>query len=209
MLQGESLLGDVDDVLCMTVRSTGQPFVGQVLGRVVPFMSNPLTMTTLPTTFNGPTPPRPVTHYWVLPPHQPDTYSTVRSDTAEIIYWVTLDDKNNNGVRDTGEFYKLHRRVMPILPNLVFHPNYNTLTRSQFLNICDISTRIGTVAGVNTYVSNTLAELGDREHRYGHAELVAGNTFPFRLIPPGAPNRFYPNPHPQFTSLPAVTLSAG
>ena len=161
----DSVFGDVDDVLAFTVRSIDKPFRGQLL--YFTKMPDPATQSS---SF-------PKTVYAldnILPPGSsaPTSYSaeTLESDTAEIVYWLTLDDKNGNGTRDYGEYYVLRRRVLLVRPDVILNASYGLMSYpygpangTSVFTIADLSLRrVG-----NSWATNDLATLARRENRFG------------------------------------------
>jgi len=130
-----NLNGDWDDLLMFTVRSAGEPFVGQLGG------------------------------------------STITSYDAEVVWWVKWDDLNGDGVMDPAERV-LRRRVLLVRPDL----SLSSYVPASFFNSHDISARPN--AAGTAMVANSLADLTQRENRFGHDPRVTGGaapTFPFRL----------------------------
>ncbi len=109
----ESSVGDIDDVLMFTAYATGAPFVGQVMGTVIP--TNPAIQY-----------PNTVGHVDYDPAH-PEIRSTIESRVAEVVWFTRFNDRLNlnpdptNATLpprpDPGEV-TLHRRVFLVLPNL-------------------------------------------------------------------------------------------
>ncbi|HIA18441.1 MAG TPA: type II secretion system protein [Planctomycetaceae bacterium] len=139
----ESIVGDIDDVLAFTVRTTGQPFVGRLNG-------NP-----------------------------------IRSNVAEIIWWLELNDankklkdpdwdpRNKNGwdwdpELGDKETFNLHRRVLLVLPNL----KLASMNQQVFYYKNDLSVRREN----GNLLANSLADLTRRQNRVGH-----GGSFPSPL----------------------------
>ncbi len=150
----DTTLGDWDDVFACTTRSTQRPFVGQILGTLVPRADGRFDV--------------------VVDPNNP-VVTTIQSQLAEVVCWTRLDDKNGNLVRDFGENYVLHRREFLIRPDLVFDANHNNLNRAQFLNVNDVSIRRDFVN--NVWLPNSLADLTKRENRFAH-NLAVGFPYP-------------------------------
>ncbi len=159
----DSVFGDVDDVLAFTTRSKDKPFRGQLL--YLTKMPDPSTVAS--------THPKTVYALDVLAGlTAPSTYSaeTLESDTAEVVYWLTLDDKNGNGTRDYGEYYVLRRRVLLVRPDVLLNASYGALSYpygpangTSVFTIADLSLRrVGT-----SWVANDLATLTRRENRFG------------------------------------------
>lgn len=143
-----TMLGDCDDILVMTIRSQGEPYVGRHC-YVVP----------------GSGPPQ-------------YAYETVRSNLAEVIWFTTFNDMNGNGTWQINEPRYLVRRQLLILPGttLVWPPgatapfqpgesiyHHNDISCHAVLN------SMGNFAG---YVANTLGDLSQRENRMVHQNLT-------------------------------------
>ncbi len=176
----EQVFGDVDDVLAFTVRSSGQPFRGQLL-----YFTKMLDPTTVNTAH-----PKTIYALNVLPgTTAPATYSadTLESDTAEVIYWLTLDDKNQNGRRDYGEYYVLRRRVLLVRPDVVLDGSYGVLSypygapaAPSVFTIADLSMR----RELSKWSTNNLENLSRRENRFGRNGTALGVVGP-PLVGPG------------------------
>ena len=114
-----TLFGDVDDAIYFTakVNNDGERFRG-----VTTFISN--EEVTPGTLYRSRLPV-------LTGPDSLDLTATTRvveSDYAEIIWWTTLKDRNNNGIWDPGETFRLRRRAFLILPNLKFSTINPSLT---------------------------------------------------------------------------------
>lgn len=112
----------------------------------------------------------------------PGTYTVIRSKLAEIIWWISLEDENANGVWDAGEYFTVHRRVLLIRPDLNnaagVLPGVNAANRLQlqvFHGYNDLSVRPNGAGGV---VANTLADLTNRANRFAHV-AAPGRSFPY------------------------------
>ena len=171
----QTFFGDVDDVIAFTVRSKTTPFRGQLLYNTV----------------SSPSPG--VLLYSLAPPAPPAVntgpkVATLESHTAEVVYWLTLDDKNGNGVRDYGEYYVLRRRILLIRPDIQLDATYSMLSYPNgfnptspsnpvpfsVFNIADLSLRrVG-----NQWVTNDLDDLARRENRFGRT----GSAFPHLML---------------------------
>ncbi len=144
-LQAASIVGDCDDMLAFTVRSTGQPFVGRLNG------------------------------------------NTIRSNVAEIVWWLEPNDANKNGTWDwrpnegLRETFSLHRRLLLVLPDRTNLPIGQT--KRQFYLNNDLSVRQEN-GGLQ---ANSLADLTRRQNRAGHVpEPGVGpksTAFPYPIIP--------------------------
>jgi len=136
--RGNSTVGDIDDVLMFTAYSNGEPFHGRVNG--VPVRQSDGT--------------------YVV--DNSGTISAVESHVAEIVYWTTFIDVNSDNAFDPsqGERLRLHRRVLLVRPDFRFP----TATTATYFQHNDVSAH----ADGTTIVANTLAELTQRENRFGH-----------------------------------------
>lgn len=133
------MLGDMDDILSMTIRSQGDPFVGR----------------------------------WWNPAQS--TYQIVQSNLAEVIWFTTFKDVNNDGAWQQIEPRYLVRRLLLIRPDLaVSWPNAPAaLPQGQSIfHHNDISCHVlvngGNFAG---YATNSLSDLSQRENRCIHQNL--------------------------------------
>ena len=185
-----SLLGDIDDYIGFTMRSAGEPFVGQIVnvdpttGRIRPVVAGiPLT----------------------------DGIGTGASNLAEVAWWTSFNDDpllatTSPGTWEPAETRSLHRRLLLVRPEVnVVHsgdndyvdpftgarlPYYFRISTSDprgadyhsVMQFCDVSVR--PVAVVNNYVyyfANSLADLTRRENRFLHVgvgELARATFFP-------------------------------
>ena len=131
-------------------------------------------------------------------------FRTIRSNVAEIIWWVSADPAE---AVDSPYRYRLHRRVLLVRPDL--NSTVTGLWRNlgtpgtladiqsgirNFLNVNDLSVRFDTYTDTNgtTYgvAANSLADLTRREYRFGRngTQVAAG----FRTIDQ-TQYPFYPN----------------
>ena len=179
---GDSARGDFDDVLMFTARSSAEPFVGQVLGTLRP-------------------PDRYGRRVLFYDPTAP-TFTTIQSDTAEIIWWV------QNGI--------LYRRVLLIRPDILLAdplrgtgdppdlserggvtPDVNpNMPDVFFFSANDLSVRLESRTNPNRFVrvTNSLGSLTLRQNRYAHVRNDPTdqlNDFPFPVWAPAL------NPDPQ------------
>ncbi len=115
-LLATSMLGDFDDYIAFTARSREGQFVGRVIHPgwdlgwgVVDVDDDGDGTTDEPDEFLYP---------------GSDDISEIRSNEAEIIWWVALDDRNKNGRWDPLplETFTIRRRVLLIVPDLNRHP---------------------------------------------------------------------------------------
>ena len=122
--------------------------------------------------------------------------NVVESLTAEIVWWIQLDDVNGNGSQDAGESYMICRRVMLVRPDLgvVFSrtaagnnaysndPAGYQLLRTDLLNFFnnnDISVNLrwwissGPNPRLNVVLrANSLSDLTRRENRFVHWRIL-------------------------------------
>ena len=117
--------------------------------------------------------------------------NTIRSNAAEIIWWLEPSDTNGNGQWDwkplegLRETFSLRRRVLLILPDQVNLPA--GVSPKQFHRSNDLSVRLegGRLA------ANSLADLTKRQNRAGHVpESGTGpvpNNFPYPIVPAMVP----------------------
>ena len=188
----DSLFGDVDDVIAFTVRSRGEPFRGRIYYR---FREPGAASNNWRTTY-----------HWIHPtnPAEPIHVDTVESNTAEIVYWVTLDDKNGNGTRDYGEYYVLRRRILVVRPDIELGPTYQNFSAPfgnpalpSIFNVADLSLRREGMV----WKTNNLETLSRRENRFGRNENPDGTVNAGAMGPaPGPPA--YPAMMMQPASLP-------
>ncbi len=165
----ETSVGDFDDVLMFTARTDGEPFLGQVLGTIVPGPGNTLVLT-----------------------YNPTVRTVISSKIAEIAWFTRWDDWNGDAQPDPGEV-TLHRRIFLILPNLdLSAPNIQSLTPGQFFHGFDLSIRYQkTAPNTFTKLPNSLQTLSLRQNRVGHyvggafpvsgAGAIIEQPFPYRL----------------------------
>lgn len=158
---GDSITGDLDDVIMFTAYSVGEPFVGQVLGQIV---TSPLTGR--PTLICDPSSP--------LYNPAGATTTTIVSNVAEIVWWTRFTDLNGNGTleRDQGEVQMLHRRVLLIRPDIDVSSDTVVTQRPpvEFFNSFDLSSRRDVATGV--WTTNSLADLTQRQNRFAHNSVA-------------------------------------
>lgn len=164
---GDTSLGDIDDVLMFTVRSEGEPFVGRVLGTLRPRGDGMVELE--PTALDG-----------TVTPQQWD----VESQVAEVIWWVQYDDINGNGLRDLSEPYMLYRRLLLVRPDIDLSqiPVNSRDDITAFLNGNDLSVRPNSEGP--GMIANSLSDLSKRENRYAHRwgdPSNPGQSFPYPL----------------------------
>jgi hypothetical protein len=153
-------LGDLDDVVSFTARTTGEPFVGYVLGWFDRTNTNELVYDPDATVY--PTDAR----YRSVNP--------IASDLAEIVYFT---------VGTT-----LYRRVLLIRPDITIatrlgggpsplQPINPEMPDVFFFSANDLSVRTQRVNNVPTRITNSLADLTRREARFAHDST----TFPYAM----------------------------
>ena len=123
------------------------------------------------------------------------------SNLAEIVWWISLDDKNGNGSWDSniGERFQLHRRTLLIRPELNNDQGYLVATSdslSKFQNENDLSVHVDRIGGQRVLVANSLADLTIRKNRFAHVSMFQTpfsmrRGFPHRIdnvdFPGGSP----------------------
>jgi prepilin-type N-terminal cleavage/methylation domain-containing protein len=141
------MLGDCDDIVVMTVRSEGEPYVGRMCQQVP-----------------GSNPPQ-------------FMYSTIRSNLAEVIWFTTFKDLNISGDWQIDEPRYLVRRQLLIRPDLtgqLTSPGSQSSNPTDFFLHNDISVHLS--AGPTfTPIANSLADLSQRENRCVHQNLDSAN----------------------------------
>ena len=130
-------LGDYDDVLALTVRSTGEPFIGEVV--------------TLRDD-NDPSDP--------VDPTDPNDWEAriIRSHYAEII-WYSVENPADGSLGEPG-MRTVYRRVLLIAPWVTLPSG---VKETNFFQRYDISARTD---GAGNWVANTLSDLTKRENRF-------------------------------------------
>jgi type II secretory pathway pseudopilin PulG len=104
------MLGDCDDILCFTIRSQGEPFVGRQCYQIAG--SNPAVF----------------------------DYQIIRSNLAEVIWFTTFKDVNGDGTWQITEPRYLVRRQLLIVPGLsVTSPGFYSGKPADFFQHNDIS----------------------------------------------------------------------
>ncbi len=117
--------------------------------------------------------------------------NTIRSNVAEIVWWLEPSDTNGNGQWDwkplegLRETFTLHRRVLLVLPDQTNQPA--GVSPKQFHMGNDLSVRLES----GRLVANSLADLTKRQNRAGHVpESGSGpvpNNFPYPIRPAMVP----------------------
>lgn len=153
----DTTLGDWDDIIAMTVTDPDSPFVGYVMGSLA---VNPTTVGSFILTFD---------------PAAPKTRTKITSNSAEIIWWTTLNDINKNGTREPNEYFTLHRRVLLIRPDIVLGPSVSlaSIPYNFYFWGNDLSVFIDSSGNRHT---NSLQDLSNRSRRTAHAGAMV--TFP-------------------------------
>ena len=160
------MLGDNDDILSMTIRSSGSPFVGR---RYNPAF-NPSVA--------------------VSPTNQP--YHIIESSLAEVVWFSTYKEMSTppNGTWDADEPRFLVRRLLLIRPDLGVIPSPPLATGMNFFHYNDISAHVDPT-NTNQWIANSLDALSRRENRFIHQvlpqALIANNGLQ-------AGNQYLPNP---------------
>lgn len=167
------MLGDCDDILVMTVRSEGEPYVGRMC-QVIP-NSNPVQF----------------------------TYSTIRSNLAEVIWFTTFKDLDNSGLWEPTEpRYLVRRQLLIISPDQLPPGGLTAPPGQNFFHHNDISAHAVLDANWNFvgFATNSLGDLSRRENRFVHQNLANLNQNGLRPNPiamgapdPTQPPNFMPN----------------
>ena len=158
----DSSLGDYDDILMLTVKTRGDPFVGRIQGRLIPNSSVQGQLDFIP----GP------------------QATTIESRVAEVVWWVR--DRDNNGFREPGEPLLVHRRALLVRPDIRLD-GFALSTQEdvlRFFNLNDISARPFAQNGGNrTMKANSLGDLSLRQNRFAHRSgFWTGETmFPYPI----------------------------
>ena len=123
--------------------------------------------------------------------------NTIRSNVAEIIWWLEPSDTNKNGTWDwrpnegVRETFSLYRRVLLVLPDRTNLPVGQT--QQQFYLNNDLSVRQEN----GGLLANSLADLTKRQNRAGHVpEAGVGPRsvdFPYPIIPALGPGNLAAN----------------
>lgn len=92
---------------------------------------------------------------------------TLKSTTAEIIWWTELADLDGDGDWDAGEYFTLHRRCLLVRPDLNNSSGVLPVTPTL---ADDLSWRRNTAG---QYIANSLGDLTLRANRFAH-----GQNFP-------------------------------
>lgn len=166
----ETHVGDADDVLMFTSRSTGNPFRGRALvvsknKQVLP----PPLQVIMPAMG---TPPITLSH------------SSIESDTAEIAWWSAIYDRNDNQLADINEPRVLMRKALLVRRDIDLSavPAQTPQQVTHFFLHNDISARwidSNNDGSRDRLVANSLADLSKRENRFGrhNVKYVSPNLF--------------------------------
>ena len=165
--QTNTVIGDVDDILQFTSRSTSESFVGQIYAQLQTIGGQLTAIPPGDPSYNPALAPAP----W-----------TIESQIAEIIWFTGFDDLNGNGQWNMGEEHRLYRRVLLVRPDIDLS-NMPSVVNSNiadddpakniqippsitFHHISDVSARPNGAAGM---AANSLADLTKRENRFGNS----------------------------------------
>lgn len=142
--------GDCDDILAMTVINRETPFTGYVMGSLsVPAGS----IGTLQLTYNT---------------AAPLTRTKIISNAAEVIWWTSFVDTNGNGVRDANEYFRLHRRVLLIRPDIIVDASLNQTAMPDAFFFWGNDLSVVTDSSTGLRSTNTLQDLCRRDRRFAH-----------------------------------------
>ncbi len=197
-----NLLGDLDDVIGMTIRAGQIPFSG-LRPQVFP-IPGVASVATQDGIVVGSTPTVPTLTKTANPPRT----VSITSQYAEVVWWTSFSDSNKNGSWGLDEPRFIHRRQLLIRPDLnVVHagdpivgsrpyfcriPVPSPLSNPQAIWIydlqqyCDISIRpVGVNSGYLYFMANSLADLAKRQNRFMHVssffDASPGAGFPYAL----------------------------
>lgn len=141
------MLGDTDDILVMTVRSQGEPFVGRRCIKTVDVNGNDVYQ-----------------------------YVPITSNLAEVIWFTTFKDLDGDNVWDVNEPRYLARRQLLILPGPsgpIFPDGSIPGTQGHFFHHNDISAHwVPSGPGTGGWSFNSLGDLSRRENRFVHQNLT-------------------------------------
>jgi hypothetical protein len=169
--------GDWDDILAMTVVNQTTPFVGYVMG----------TLTASPGGRIG-------KFLLTFDPNNPRARTKIISNSAEVIWWTSFNDLDNDNTRDTNEnILTLHRRVLLVRPDIEISPSLsvNSMPPDFFFWGNDLSVAVDTTTGAR--VANSLQDLSSRHRRTAH--VGARVTYPLdRLLLRPQRNVWLPGP---------------
>jgi len=155
-MQPDNIIGDVDDVMMFTCRSTGAPFRGRIrlANGTLLTIESPLAEIVI----------------WTRLVEDPDP--NIQGNTVG-----SLD-------RDLGEYITVHRRVLLIRPDLnddiAVFPNVGQIAGNNDLLTWYQNNDVSVHVSATGLVANSLGDLSKREYRFAHtvatdANFVAGN----------------------------------
>jgi hypothetical protein len=154
-----SVIGDVDDVLSMTIQSKGKLFRGR---QDINF-ANPTTVGS--------------------------NIQILESPLAEVVWFTYWNEKIQNNIPDFEDIIELHRRVLLIRPDISLPGNLDLNEVRRFFLTNDISARIEVDpnnSGRFRLVANQVGDLAIRKNRFGHFSGVTNGAPNISL---GFPNR--------------------
>ncbi len=153
-------------------------------------------------------------------PADPDTVVTIESPIAEVVWFTTWNELNDDGIPEYLDSFQLRRRAMLVLPTGVQlvpphitgpgpYDGYWTWPEVVlFFRNNDISARIEPIPGTGNQfliVPNQLADLAIRKNRFGHLPAALyGTQGAFLTWAPASPNPVLP-----FTTANADTSNLG
>jgi prepilin-type N-terminal cleavage/methylation domain-containing protein len=178
----QSLFGDVDDVLMLTVRNDTTPFRGRYNGAIIESKLAEII-------------------WW----------AELNDGTQDIDGDGVIQPREGaNQAWDPGETFTIRRRVLLIRPDLNINGNlpsaFSGMAPTQFLVDNDISVRIhrDVASGSNVLAANSLSDLNYRHNRTAHAAIdysvVNGNGTPRGLSTAGLLGEFLPAQLPAYTA---------
>ncbi|MDA1180606.1 MAG: prepilin-type N-terminal cleavage/methylation domain-containing protein, partial [Planctomycetota bacterium] len=149
--------GDRDDVLMFTVRTSGKPFSGQLIGSLV---------------FNSPQ----ALNKWFYQHVPGGPRHTIESQEAEVVWWSEPDSRGN---------FHIYRRMLLVRPDIEI--TAAPIDPFRFVRDNDLSVRMVRTdpndPSTAVLRANSLVDLTLRENRYAHlGQFGEGpNSFPFPL----------------------------
>lgn len=180
-----NLLGDVDDILGMTIRAGSIPFNG-----IMPqmYVTGPAGT---PNPRDGEL--RAIQTTALLKSSNPPLTRSTTSLYAEVVWWTSFSDINSNGLWGLGEPRYIHRRQLLIRPDLnILHTDDPYLPGTPYFfrvaqptgasinspesiwlydvyQYCDVSIRpLALTNGFLYFAANSLADLAKRKNRFMH-----------------------------------------
>jgi hypothetical protein len=200
-----TMLGDCDDVIGMTIHTSGLPFTGLMpnvipSGATTPYNTHDGELTT-PATPNS---------YTLSKTSNPPLSISTSSPYAEVVWWTSFSDLNGNTTWDLNEPRFIHRRQLLIRPDLnVVHPgdpngnvagvpylfripvpsnlnNVDAVYYYEAYQYFDISIHYLTTSnGYLYFAANSLADLAQRQNRFMHISTFYDSStfsnFPYAL----------------------------